>query len=69
MKLLIILLIILAIAGFGHSGWRRGWYARPVYYEPRPAWGGGGLGIILLLIVVWLLFFHHPRHMGYYYYR
>lgn len=68
LTILIIVLIVAALGGFGHTGWRRGWYAQPVYYEPRPAWGGGGLGLVLLLIALYLIFFHHPHH-GYYYYR
>lgn len=68
MTLLIIILLLVAVFGFGHSGWRRGWYAQPTYYQPRPAWGGGGLGLILLLVVLWLVFFHHPYHGGYYRY-
>ncbi len=66
LTILIIVLVVLALGGFGHTGYQRGWYARPAYYEPRPAWGGGGLGLILLLVVLWLLFFHHPH--GYYRY-
>jgi hypothetical protein len=56
--IVIIVLIILAFAGFGHSGYRRGWYGRG--YEPgtpmRGGWGGGGIGIILLIIIIILLF-------------
>ena len=59
MWLIIILLLILAFGGFGHTGYRRGWYGgggRNAGY-PRPGgWFGGGFGLILLLIVLFLLF-------------
>ncbi len=62
MTLLIILLILFAVFGFGHTGYRRGWYGGGYGYEgPPPAhtWGGGGIGLILLLVVLFLLFGHH----------
>ncbi len=61
MTLILIVLIILALGGFGHSGYHRGWYGRDPYYE-RPAYagyGGGGVGLVLLLVVLFLLFSHH----------
>ncbi len=63
--ILVIVLIVAALGGFGHTGYRRGWY-RDGYYE-RPAgygsWGGGGLGLLLILIVLFLIFSHpHYRY-------
>jgi hypothetical protein len=57
--LIIIVLLVLAFGGFGHTGYRRGWYGN--YYNggeyPRSrGWLGGGFGLILLLIVLFLLF-------------
>ncbi len=62
MTLILIILIILAFGGFGHSGYQRGWYGRDPYYErpPSAGFGGGGLGLILLLVILWLIFGH--RH-------
>jgi len=57
--LLIIILLILAFGGFGHTGYRRGWYGNGYYDQPRQSWGGGGLGLILLLVVLFLIFGHH----------
>jgi hypothetical protein len=58
--IIIILLLILAFGGFGHTGYRRGWYGDRYYDGPRSGgWGGGGIGLILLLIVLFLLFARH----------
>ncbi len=55
--ILLIVLIILAFGGFGHTGYRRGWYG--AYNQPdtpmRGGWAGGGLGVFLLVIVLILL--------------
>ena len=59
LTILVIVLIILALGGFGHSGYRRGWYGNGYYDGPRSGWGGGGLGIVLLIIVLLLLFARH----------
>ncbi len=62
MTLILILLIVLALGGFGHSGYQRGWYGRDPYYAPprSAGYGGGGLGLILIIVVLFLLFSH--RH-------
>ncbi len=67
MWLIIILLLILAFGGFGHTGYHRGWYGGGYRNadSPRPGgWLGGGFGLILLLIVLFLLF----RGPHYYHY-
>ena len=50
--ILIIVLLIIALGGFGHSGYRRGWYGRG--YEPGApvtgGWSGSFLGLGLLLL-------------------
>ena len=55
--ILLIILIILAFGGFGHTGYRRGWYGG--YNQPgtraNGGWTGGGLGVFLLVIVLILL--------------
>lgn|GEM_PF-1510667 len=63
MLILFIILIVLALGGFGHSGYQRGWYGRDPYYAPPPSagFGGGGLGLIVLIVVLFLIFGHH-RH-------
>jgi hypothetical protein len=61
LTIIVIVLVVLALGGFGHSGYQRGWYGRDPYYE-RPVnagYGGGGLGLILVLVVLWLVFAHH----------
>ncbi len=62
--ILLIVLIIAALGGFGHTGYRRGWYGDGYYERPSGgAWGGGGLGLVLLLVVLFLLFSHsHYRY-------
>ncbi len=64
--ILLIVLIIAALGGFGHTGYRRGWYGDGYYERPAGgggAWGGGGLGLVLLLVVLFLLFSHpHYRY-------
>ncbi len=61
MTLLIIILLIVAFGGFGHTGYRRGWYGGGYYDGPRQGWGGGGVGLVVLLIVLFLVFGGH-RH-------
>ncbi len=58
--ILLIVLIIAALGGFGHTGYRRGWYGDGHYEQPAGygSWGGGGLGLVLLLVVLFLLFSH-----------
>jgi hypothetical protein len=63
--ILLIVLIIAALGGFGHTGYRRGWYGDGYYERPAGggAWGGGGLGLVLLLVELFLLFSHpHYRY-------
>jgi len=66
--ILLIILIVLAVGGFGHGGYQRGWYGRDPYYAPQRSagFGSGGLGLIVFLVVLWLIFGHH--HFGYYRY-
>jgi hypothetical protein len=56
--LLIILLLVLAFGGFGHTGYQRGWYGgyRGADVPRSGSWFGGGLGLVLLIIVLFLLF-------------
>ncbi len=67
LTIIIIVLVVLALGGFGHGGYQRGWYGRDPYYEPAPSagFGGGCLGLLVILGVLWLIFGHH--HGGYYY--
>lgn len=46
--LIIIVLLILAFGGFGHTGYRRGWYGNNYGGGdyPRGSWFGGGFGLI-----------------------
>ena len=44
LTLLVIVLIICVL--FGGYGYRSGWY------EPRPYYGGGALGVVLLIIII-----------------
>lgn len=65
LTLLIIVLLILALGGFGHTGYRRGWYGGGYAGPDAPVgggWAGGGLGLILLVIVLILLFGHHHHY-------
>jgi Protein of unknown function (DUF3309) len=60
MTILLIVLLILALGGFGHTGYRRGWYGPGYNGGPRTGgWGGGGLGLLLLILVLFLLFGRH----------
>jgi uncharacterized membrane protein len=52
LAILIIILLILALGGFGHTRYRRGWYR--AHGGPAGGWGGGFMGIVLLLIVLLL---------------
>ena len=56
LAILIIILLILALGGFGHTSYRRGWYGAHGGPAGGPAggWGGGFMGIVLLLIVLLL---------------
>jgi hypothetical protein len=62
--ILLIILIVFALGGFGHTGYRRGWYGDGYVErsEGPGAWGGGGLGLILLLVVLFLVFSHAHHH-------
>jgi Protein of unknown function (DUF3309) len=58
LTILLIVAVVLALGGFGHTGYRRGWYggSNQLGAAPRSGgWAGGGLGLILLIIVVVLL--------------
>ena len=61
LDILLILLLIAALGGFGHTGYRRGWYggynrsSGPV----AGGWSGGGLGIFLLVVILLILLFGH----------
>ncbi len=65
--ILLIILLIMALGGFGHTGYRRGWYGG--YRQPGApvtgGWGGGGLGLFLLIVVVLLLLFGGHGTAGY----
>lgn len=63
--ILLIVLLIMALGGFGHTGYRRGWYGGNGSFDgqARGGWHGGGLGLILLILVLFLLFGHN--HYGY----
>ncbi len=69
LTIILIVLIIFALGGFGHSGYQRGWYGRQEYYEPPPraGFGGGCLGLIVIFAVLWLVFGHHHYHYVRYY--
>jgi hypothetical protein len=63
--IILIVLVVLALGGFGHTGYRRRWYGG--YDRPQPVsggWFGGGLGLILLIIVLFLLFGGGGHYMG-----
>jgi hypothetical protein len=66
LTILLIVVLVLALGGFGHTGYRRGWYGGG-YGDPgmpvRGGWGGGGLGLVLLIVFLFLLF--GRRHYGY----
>lgn len=67
MLILLLILLFFAFAGFGHTGYRRGWYGRgygPDYAPVAGGWGGSGLGLILLILALLLLFGGH--HHAYY---
>lgn len=64
LTLLLIVLLIIAFGGFGHTGYRRGWYGA-AGRGPAPVtggWAGGGLGVFLLVVVVLLLLFGGGLH-------
>jgi len=55
LTLLLVILVIVAFGGFGHTGYRRGWYGG--YNGPATgAWNGSILGLVLLCAVLLLLF-------------
>jgi hypothetical protein len=61
LTILLIVLLILALGGFGHTGYRRGWYGGYNTYGAAPSggWLGGGFGLVLLIIALVLLFGGH----------
>jgi hypothetical protein len=55
LTLLLVILILGALGGFGHTGYRRGWYGG--YNGPATgAWNGSLIGIALLVVLVLMLF-------------
>ena len=66
--LIVVVLLVIAFGGFGHTGYRRGWYGGYADYgQSRPGgWFGGLFGVVLLVAALFLLFgrhrFHHYGH-------
>ena len=56
---LLIVLILFACGGFGHTGYRRGWYGGAPAEPISGGFGGMSLGVFLLAVVVLLLLFGH----------
>jgi len=55
LTVLLLILLLLAFGGFGHTGYRRGWCGG--YNGPATgSWNGGLLGLGLLVVVLLLLF-------------
>jgi hypothetical protein len=67
LDIILIVLVIAALSGFGHTGYRRGWYGG--YNQPgvraTGGWGGGGLGLFLVVVILLLLLFGGHAGPGY----
>lgn len=54
--IIVVILVVLAFGGFGHTGYRQGWYGSAQPTTGRGNWGGGIFGIILIILLLYLLF-------------
>ncbi len=62
--IVLVLLLVLAMGGFGHTGYRRGWYGNYNRGEdPLGGWGGLRLSVFLLVIVAVMLLTRN-YHLG-----
>lgn len=58
LTILLIVLVVVALGGFGHSGYHRGYYGGRSLETRGNGLGGGVIGLLAVLVVLYLLFGH-----------